>query len=175
MARLKAAQRRALPGSTFAGPHRSFPIPDEGHAKAALALIGHAPAAARPKIRARAEAMLHGKRDGAAHEPRKLEEHGLAPGGHHGGTHGDPNFHEHHPHVHKSAVHHHHAQHHIQEHHMAPEPRHSALMPSAEGDEGEHYTERHEIHHKAHPGDGFKGREGNKTVMRRSPKTNLFT
>jgi hypothetical protein len=59
---------------------------------------------------------------------------------------------------------------------MAPEPRHSALMPSAEGEEGEHYTERHELHHKAHPGEGgYKGREGNKTIMRRSPKTNLFT
>lgn len=57
---------------------------------------------------------------------------------------------------------------------MAPEPRHSALVPGAEGPEGEHYTERHELHHKAHPGEGFKGREGNKTVMRRSPKTNLF-
>lgn len=59
MARLKAAQRRALPDSTFAGPDRSFPIPDAGHAKAALGLIGPAPPAARPKIHARAEAMLH--------------------------------------------------------------------------------------------------------------------
>lgn len=59
MARLKAAQRKALPDSTFAGPGRSFPIPDAGHAKAALGLIGNAPPAARPKIRAKAEAMLH--------------------------------------------------------------------------------------------------------------------
>ena len=58
MARLKAKQRNALPDSAFAGPHRSFPVNDRNHAKAALALIGHAPASARPKIRSRAEAML---------------------------------------------------------------------------------------------------------------------
>jgi hypothetical protein len=58
MARLTAEKRRGLKDSTFAGPHRSFPIPDKNHAKAALALIRHAPASARPKIRARAHAML---------------------------------------------------------------------------------------------------------------------
>lgn len=58
MARLTAEARRGLKSSTFAGPHRSFPIPDKNHAKAALALIRHAPASARPKIRARARAML---------------------------------------------------------------------------------------------------------------------
>lgn len=58
MAKLSAAARRKLPSSTFAGPGRSFPIPDKGHAKAALGLINKAPASARPRIRARAEAML---------------------------------------------------------------------------------------------------------------------
>ena len=58
MARLTAAQRRALPSSTFAGPGRSFPIPDKNHARAALREINHAPASARGKIRRRAEAML---------------------------------------------------------------------------------------------------------------------
>jgi hypothetical protein len=57
--RLKAKARANLPASTFAGPGRSFPIPDKGHAKAALGLINKAPESARPKIRARAEAMLH--------------------------------------------------------------------------------------------------------------------
>ena len=67
MARLTAAQRRKLPASTFAGPGRSFPIPDKGHAEAALREINHAPASAQPKIRRRAEAMLHkGKRSLAA-------------------------------------------------------------------------------------------------------------
>jgi hypothetical protein len=37
MARLKAAQRNALPDSAFAGPHRSFPINDPSHARNALA------------------------------------------------------------------------------------------------------------------------------------------
>lgn len=40
MAVLSTAKRNALPGSTFAGPDRSFPIPDANHAKAALSLVG---------------------------------------------------------------------------------------------------------------------------------------
>lgn len=62
MAKLTAAARRALPSSTFAGPGRSFPIPDAGHAKAALGRINNAPPSARPKIRARAEAKLNKSR-----------------------------------------------------------------------------------------------------------------
>jgi hypothetical protein len=58
MARLTAEARSGLRDSTFAGPNRSFPIPDKNHAKAALALVKHAPAGARGKIRARAQAML---------------------------------------------------------------------------------------------------------------------
>jgi len=58
MARLTAQQRRGLKPGVFAGPNRSFPIPDRNHAKAALALIRHAPKSAQPKIRARAHAML---------------------------------------------------------------------------------------------------------------------
>lgn len=42
MAVLSAATRKKLPGSTFAGPNRSFPIPDKNHAKAALSLVGRA-------------------------------------------------------------------------------------------------------------------------------------
>lgn len=62
MARLKAAQRRKLPAKDFAGPGRSFPIPDKNHAKAALAEIKNAPPSARPKIRAVAKAKLRGKK-----------------------------------------------------------------------------------------------------------------
>ena len=36
MAKLTKAQRAALPASKFAGPHRSFPVNDVNHAKAAL-------------------------------------------------------------------------------------------------------------------------------------------
>lgn len=42
MSRLNAEERRELPSRTFAGPHRSFPIPDKGHAEAALRLVGRA-------------------------------------------------------------------------------------------------------------------------------------
>jgi len=52
MARLTAAQRRALPASAFAGPNRTFPIPDKNHAKAAL-MDG-----AKGKTAARAKAKL---------------------------------------------------------------------------------------------------------------------
>ena len=58
MARLTAAQRKKLPDSTFAGPGRSFPIPDKGHAEAALREINHAPPSARAHIRAVAERKL---------------------------------------------------------------------------------------------------------------------
>ena len=72
MARLTAAQRRALPSSTFAGPDRSFPIPDKNHARAALREIHNAPASAQPRIRARAEAML-GKGKGKAKPKRRAK------------------------------------------------------------------------------------------------------
>jgi len=61
MARLTAADRRKLPKSDFAGPDRSFPIPDKNHARAALGRINNAPPAARPKIRAAARKMLKKK------------------------------------------------------------------------------------------------------------------
>ena len=61
MAKLTAKARKKLPASTFAGPNRSFPIPDKNHARAALAEINHAPASARPTIRRKAEAKLKGK------------------------------------------------------------------------------------------------------------------
>lgn len=58
MARLTAKQRKALPASDFAGPGRSFPIPDKNHARAALGRINNAPPSARPRIRAKADAKL---------------------------------------------------------------------------------------------------------------------
>lgn len=58
MAKLTLRARAKLPNSAFAGPHRSFPVQDRGHAWAALKLVGKAPAGARPAIRARAHAVL---------------------------------------------------------------------------------------------------------------------
>lgn len=40
MARLTAAARKALPDSAFAGPNRTFPVPDKNHAMAANMLKG---------------------------------------------------------------------------------------------------------------------------------------
>lgn len=36
MSKLSAGQRKALPQQDFAGPGRSYPIPDANHARAAL-------------------------------------------------------------------------------------------------------------------------------------------
>lgn len=58
MAKLTLRARAKLPDSAFAGPHRSFPVQDRGHAWAAMKLIGKAPASARPAIRSRAMAVL---------------------------------------------------------------------------------------------------------------------
>lgn len=69
MARLSAAQRKALPKSSFGVQSKvgsakgkaasgSFPIPDKAHARSALRLIGHAAPADRPAIRAKANAKL---------------------------------------------------------------------------------------------------------------------
>lgn len=42
MSRLTAKARGKLPAKTFAGPGRSFPIPDRAHARAALQDISRA-------------------------------------------------------------------------------------------------------------------------------------
>lgn len=39
MARLSSADRSALPTQDFAGPGRSYPVPDESHARNALARV----------------------------------------------------------------------------------------------------------------------------------------
>ena len=64
MARLTAKQRNKMPAKTFAGPGRSFPIPDKGHARAALQDLPKAKGltlAQAQKIHAAAERKLHGK------------------------------------------------------------------------------------------------------------------
>ena len=67
MAKLTAAQRKKLPAKTFAGPNRSFPIPDKAHAIAAERLVGralkagHITADQAAKIKAMAKAKAKGK------------------------------------------------------------------------------------------------------------------
>lgn len=39
MTKLTAKARKKIPTKDFAGPNRSYPIPDEGHVKAALARV----------------------------------------------------------------------------------------------------------------------------------------
>ena len=60
MARLTTQERANLPASDFAGPGRSYPIPDKKHAKAALMLINKKPMSdeQRAKVRRVADAML---------------------------------------------------------------------------------------------------------------------
>lgn len=64
MAKLTAKKRANLPSKVFAGPGRSFPIPDKKHARAALMLEGKAPPSARPHIEAEAHKMLAKKKGG---------------------------------------------------------------------------------------------------------------
>ncbi len=40
--KLTTSARNAIPAAKFAGPNRSFPIPDKSHARAALSGASHA-------------------------------------------------------------------------------------------------------------------------------------
>lgn len=64
MSKLTAAGRRALPNNQYAGPGRTFPIPDKSHAVAAERMVGRSvkagnitPAQAKT-IKAKARAKL---------------------------------------------------------------------------------------------------------------------
>lgn len=76
MAKLNAKRRNALPGKEFAGPDRSYPIPDASHARNALARASqHAGSALKAKIRAKVHRKFPGikvaeKMDGGAVKPR---------------------------------------------------------------------------------------------------------
>lgn len=61
MARLTSKERKKLPAKDFAGPGRSFPMPDKAHARAALQDLPKAKNLTleeAAKIRARAHKML---------------------------------------------------------------------------------------------------------------------
>ncbi|WQY99645.1 hypothetical protein [Klebsiella phage MY01] len=66
MAKLTTKQRNKLPDSTFAGPDRSYPIPDKAHAANAKTRAtqqyeaGNLSKSARDKIRAKANKVLYG-------------------------------------------------------------------------------------------------------------------
>jgi len=67
MAKLTTKKRKSLPASTFAGPDRSYPIPDKSHAANAKARASQAVKAGRmskgqeAKIDAKANKKLKGK------------------------------------------------------------------------------------------------------------------
>ena len=71
MAKLSSHERNALPDSAFAGPGRSYPVEDKGHAMAALSRAsaaeheGRISAGTEAKIAAKAHKKLHG--DGSGH------------------------------------------------------------------------------------------------------------
>ena len=59
MARLTAKQRKALPASEFAGPNRTYPIPDKAHARNAKARAAQfASPALKKKVDAAADRKL---------------------------------------------------------------------------------------------------------------------
>ena len=58
MARLTTATRTALPTSTFAGPHRSYPINDPNHARNALSRVSQFGDA---ELKAKVRAAVHRK------------------------------------------------------------------------------------------------------------------
>lgn len=66
MAELTTKRRNKLPDSEFAGPDRSYPIPDKAHAANAKARAtqqyeeGNLSKSARDKIRAKANKVLYG-------------------------------------------------------------------------------------------------------------------
>lgn len=68
MAKLTTKARNKLPASTFAGPDRSYPIPDKSHARNAKARAsqqeakGNLSPSAKAKIDARANRVLRGKK-----------------------------------------------------------------------------------------------------------------
>lgn len=67
MAKLTTSARNALPDSVFAGPDRSYPIPDRSHAQNALARVSQAQNSGKigdmlaAHIRSRAKAKLGSK------------------------------------------------------------------------------------------------------------------
>ncbi len=68
MAKLTTKQRKALPASKFAGPNKSYPVPDKSHAANAKARAaqqvkkGNLSKVAEKKIDAKANRVLKGKK-----------------------------------------------------------------------------------------------------------------
>lgn len=63
MSKLNTERRKELPDDEFAGPGRSYPIPDISHGRAALSMLHNAP----PAEQARIKAKVHRKFPGIGH------------------------------------------------------------------------------------------------------------
>lgn len=86
MAKLDTAERRALPSKDFAGPNRTYPDEDPGHARAALS---RAAANASPSEQASIRARVHAKYPGMeiGHHPDRPHAHHPGKGAaHHPGN-----------------------------------------------------------------------------------------
>ena len=55
MAKLTGKERKSLPSGDFAGPKRSFPIPDKSHARNALARAANKSPAVKAEVHAAVE------------------------------------------------------------------------------------------------------------------------
>lgn len=60
MAKLTSKDRKGLPAKDFAGPARSFPIPDKSHARNALARVADKSPAVKAEVRAKVHAKFPG-------------------------------------------------------------------------------------------------------------------
>jgi hypothetical protein len=59
VSKLSSAERKSLPANDFAGPHRSYPIPDKAHAVAAKSRAAQfADPALKAKVDAKADRKL---------------------------------------------------------------------------------------------------------------------
>lgn len=58
MAKLTSKERKDLPAKDFAGPDRSYPIPDASHARNALARVSQH---GYPELKAKVRAKVHQK------------------------------------------------------------------------------------------------------------------
>ena len=70
MAKLSAADRKALPKSDFGGPDRSYPMPDRSHAANAKARVANKSPALKAKVDAKANRIL-GEKKGTSRVPGK--------------------------------------------------------------------------------------------------------
>jgi hypothetical protein len=70
MAKLSAAKRNALPQKVFAGPDRSYPIPDKNHAVAAKSMASRY---ASPNLKAKVDAAVSRKFPGLGDAVRGMK------------------------------------------------------------------------------------------------------